>query len=375
MRNILLLAIGLMACPAVLAQTLTGAWQGTLKAGGKDLRIIFKITTTDADTLKAVMYSIDQTPQPIPTAGVTRQGTNIKIAVPGAGANYEGKLSADGNSMTGTWSQGPNPIPLNLEHATTQTAWAIPDASAAVAKMAVSADPSFEVATIKPSDPERQGKVLTIRNGNIITINNTLADLLKFVYGLNQRQITGAPEWASSAKFDITAKPDTAGQPNDKQIKSMLAKLLADRFKLTFHREKREQSVYVVVPGKTAPKLTKNEGDPNGLPSLGFRGLGSLFASNATIADLASLLQGAVLDKPVLDQSGLTGRFDFTLTWTPDQFQFADFGVKVPPPNTAADAPPDLFTAFQQQLGLKLEATKAQADVFVIDKVEKPSAN
>ena len=93
------------------------------------------------------------------------------------------------------------------------------------------------------------------------------------------------------------------------------------------------------------------------------------------MADLAGVMQGAVLDRPVVDQTGITGRYDFTLTWTPDEFQFGGLGMKVPPPSGDAAAPPDLFTAFQQQLGLKLESTKAPADILVIDHVEKPSEN
>ena len=94
------------------------------------------------------------------------------------------------------------------------------------------------------------------------------------------------------------------------------------------------------------------------------------------MADLASVMQGAVLDRPVVDQTGLAGRFDFTLLWTPDEFQFGGAAAKMPPPpNTNGAAPPDLFTAFQEQLGLKLESTKAPAEVLVIDRVAKPTDN
>jgi uncharacterized protein (TIGR03435 family) len=91
--------------------------------------------------------------------------------------------------------------------------------------------------------------------------------------------------------------------------------------------------------------------------------------------DFASLLQTAVLDRPVVDQSGLDGHYDFQLNWTPDETQFAGMGVKVPPPSDKPDAPPDLGTAMLDQLGLKLATTKAPVEVLVIDKVEKPSAN
>jgi uncharacterized protein (TIGR03435 family) len=100
-----------------------------------------------------------------------------------------------------------------------------------------------------------------------------------------------------------------------------------------------------------------------------------MVCQNATIKDFAGVMQGVVLDRPVVDQTGLDGRFDFTLNWTPDEFQFAGFGPNVPRPPPAADAPPDLYTAIQQQLGLKIEATKAPTEVIVIDHAEKPSEN
>jgi len=93
------------------------------------------------------------------------------------------------------------------------------------------------------------------------------------------------------------------------------------------------------------------------------------------MADFAGVMQTAVLDRPVVDQTGLPGRFDFELKWTPDEFQFGGLGVKVPPPSDSATAPPDLFNAMQEQLGLKLVSTKAAVEVLVIDRVEKPSAN
>ncbi len=365
------IALCLFLGSSLFAQTITGNWQGTLQVG-RDLRLVIKISTSDADTLKGVLYSVDQGGPGIPTGSITRQGSAVKISIPGAGATYEGQLSADGKAMTGTWTQGPKPLPLNLEHVTAEATWAIPEAPKS---MAADASLVFEVATIKPSNPERQGKGITIRGGKFITINTTLGDLITFSYGMHLKQITGAPAWVETEKFDIEAKPEAEGQPNDKQLKTMLQKLLAERFKLAFHRDKKELSVYALTVGKGGPKLTKSAADPNSLPGLGFRGMGDLISRNASMADFAGLLQGAVLDRPVLDQTGLAGRFDFGMKWTPDQFQFVGMGAKVPPPSAAADAPPDLFRAIQEQLGLKLEPTKAQAEVLIIDHVEKPSAN
>jgi uncharacterized protein (TIGR03435 family) len=362
------------------AQSLAGIWQGNLTApNGQTLRIQMRVSTTDADGLKALMYSIDQTPQPFPSGAITSQNGSVKITVPGIGGTWEGKFSPDGASLTGTWTQGPMPSPLNLARVTEQAAWEIPKPPPPVKPMAPDANPSFEVATIKPSRPDARGKGIGVPPGGrrINTLNTTVADLMTFAYGIHVRQIVGAPAWIESEKYDLTGQPDAEGQPNDKQWKLMIQKVLADRFQLAFHRDKKELSVYALTAGKNGAKLTKSTGDPNGLPGLGFRRLGGLAARNATMSDFTGLLQGTVLDRPVIDQTSIMGRYDFTLDWTPDEFQFTAFANANLPPQPKDDvAPnPDLYTAIQQQLGLKLESTKAATEVFVIDKVEKPTEN
>jgi uncharacterized protein (TIGR03435 family) len=358
------------------AQNLVGTWQGTLQLGGRELRTVIKISTTDADSLKGLFYSIDQSPQSLPVNPITLQGSAVKMSIPGLGGTYEGKLEAGGNLITGTFTQqgAPMPFPLHLNRATATTAWAIPEPPAPPKPMAANANPVFEVATIKPSPPGQPGKAFRINGRQFSTINTSLSDLVVFAYGVHAKQIVGAPAWIETDKYDITAKPDGEGQPSGDQWKVMLQKLLADRFKFSFHRDKKELSVYAIVLGKSGSKLTPSDAPPNSGPSLFFRGLGMLPARNASMADFAGVMQSAVLDKPVIDQTGLTGKFDFTLTWTPDEFQFGGLGVRPPAPDASATAP-DLFTAFQEQLGLKLEATKAQAEVFAVDRVEKPSEN
>jgi uncharacterized protein (TIGR03435 family) len=369
-----IIALTVLAGGALFAQDITGTWQGTLHAG-KDLRIVIKISTTDQGAMKGIMYSIDQGAQGMAANPATLQGSAVKISVPGIAGTYEGKLNADGNSIEGIWTQGPRPLSLNLTRATSDTAWAIPEPPAPPKLMAADASPVFEVATIKPSKPDSQGRLFRVNGRRFSTFNTSLSALITFAYGVHPRQITGGPTWLETEKYDLEAQPDGEGQPNDKQWRNMLQKLLADRFNLTFHREKRELSVYAIIVGKTGAKLTKSEGDPNGLPGLLFRGLGVLPARNATIADLADVMQRAVLDRPVVDQTGLSGRFDFQLRWTPDETQFGGLGVRPPSPAEDAEAPPDLFTAFQQQLGLQLKSVKAPVDVLVIDRIEKPSEN
>jgi uncharacterized protein (TIGR03435 family) len=373
-----ILALAAVSGGALRAQNVTGTWQGTLKAGQQDLRTVVKILLED-DKLKGAFYSIDQRSPAIPANTITRDGSNIKMTFSALNGTYEGKLSGDGNSIAGTWSQGGPALPLNLVRATPETAWTIPEPPAPPVRMAASASPGFEVATIKPSEPGRPGKVFTVRGQDIVTINTTLSDLITMAYDLHPKQVTGGPAWLESDKYDLTVKPDAPGQPSVAQLKLIIQKLVADRFQLKFHYEKKELAVYAITVGKTGSKLTKSQADPNSLPGLFFgrAPTGTTFnVRNAALSEVASVLQGSVLDKPVVDQTGLSDKYDFALTFTPDGSQMAGFGGPPPPP--AADNPeaaPDLFTAFQQQLGLKLESTKAAANVLVIDRVEKPSGN
>jgi len=183
--------------------------------------------------------------------------------------------------------------------------------------------------------------------------------------------VTGGSSWLETDKYDLVAEPAGTGQPTTGQLKPMVQKLLADRFKLSLHHDKKELPVYTITVAQNGPKLTKSQDDPNGLPVFSL-GRGTLRVRNTSVADLAGLMLVVVLDRPALDKTGLAGRYDFTLKWTPDEFQFGGSEGKAPPPT---DDAPDLFTAMQQQLGLKLESARAQAEVFVVDHVEPPSEN
>jgi uncharacterized protein (TIGR03435 family) len=372
------LTLGMMALAglqgsALQAQNITGNWQGTLQAGPQKVRIVFKIAPEN-DKLKATIYTVDQPSPPIATT-ITQDGSTVKMTIPALNGKYEGKLSADGNAIAGTWTQGV-PMALNLARSTPETAWAIPEPPAPPVRMAANANPAFEVATIKPSDPARPGQIITLRGVEVITTNTTVHDLINLAYWLHPKQLTGGPAWTESDKFDMTGKPDAPGQPNVDQMKMMIQKLLADRFQLKFHFEKRELPVYAIRIAKNGAKITKNQDDPKGIPGWNFgRNASGMIMTfrNSPLSQFTALLQNS-MDKPVVDQTGLAERYDFTLTFTPDAPQAALLGGP-PPQADNPDAAPDLFAAFQQQLGLKLESTKAPVDVMVIDKVEKPSEN
>jgi uncharacterized protein (TIGR03435 family) len=378
MKKLILCVIALatMFGTAARGQDISGNWQGTLKVG-KDLRVIFNISKGEKDGWSAKFYSIDQTPQPFPVNSVTEQGSTVKMTVDTIGGSFEGKLSDDGKTMTGTWKQGPQPFPLVLVRATPETAWEIPELPKAEKPMAADADPSFDVATIKPNPSggtRLQG--LTMNGRNFRVRNGSLIDLITVAYDVQVKQVTGAPAWADSDRYDIDGVPDQPGQPNMVQMRGMIQKLLTDRYKLTIHREKREMSAYVLSAPKTGLKLTQSQTIQGQLPGMfatpGKGGL-MLHLVNGTMTDFTGFLQMLVLDKPVVDRTDIQGRYDENITFLPDQTQFHGNPPKLP----ESDVPdaPDLFAAIQQQLGLKLAAEKTDVDVIVIDHVEKPSPN
>jgi uncharacterized protein (TIGR03435 family) len=300
-----------LSAPALFAQDITGTWQGTLaQNGNQELRVVFKVSK-DGNGLRGLLYRIDQGPQ-ASACSVALTGRSVKISVPSISGAYEGKLDSDGVNLTGTWTQGA-PQPLNLNHVKEELAWPLPEPPAKPNPMAADADPAFEAASIKPSDPAARGRLIQTR-GEFRAVNAPTSVLMEWTWTLHARQIVGAPDWLDVDKYDIVAKPDAEGLPSREQWTTMVRKLLADRFKLTYHREKRELPVYAIQIGKNGPKLTKSAGDPNGGPSLLFRRLGELPARNASMAEFASVMQTAVLDRPVIDQTGLEGKWDFVLT-------------------------------------------------------------
>jgi uncharacterized protein (TIGR03435 family) len=364
------------AATVASATDIVGTWQGTLHAGGHDLRIVAKVTKADGGSYKTNFYSIDQGAQAIGASKTTFGDGAFTFSIDFLNGKYEGKMSADGKSIVGTWTQGGNALPLVLDRTNPDTAWAIPEAPKA---MAANADPGFDVVTIKPSDPAARGKGFGFRGSHFRTFNTNMNDLVAFAYGLHSKQIVGAPDWFGTELFDIDGVPDVPGQPSLHQMEMMVQKLLPDRFALKFHHEQREIPVYIISVASGGPKMAKTTAGPNDQQGFGFRGLGDLIVRNMNMKEFATWMQSGVMDKPVVDHTGLTDKYDFTLKWTPDDSQFAQFrGAVTPPPPAAGDnpdAPPSLYTAVQETLGLKIEAGKAMDDVIVIDHVEKPSAN
>jgi len=255
--------------------------------------------------------------------------------------------------------------------------------------------PRFEVASIKPAAPDARGVFIRNMPGGRLNITNmTLKDMIVFAWHVQPFQISGGASWIDSARFDISAKPETP--PKDGELPLMLRALLKDRFQLELHEETKELPVYALVvkkEGKLGPGLTEaKEGGctpidtskPPPPPAPGKpRALGcgsfmmsprQLTASSVPVWNLVEPLS-RILGRTVIDKTGLTGNFDITLQWTPDEGQPYRPGLDGPAAPPSDSAAPSIFTALQEQLGLKLDSQKGPVAIFVIDRAEKPSEN
>lgn len=258
----------------------------------------------------------------------------------------------------------------------------------------------YDVASIKPNKSGDNRVMMRLTPDGLSATGSNLMMLVTFAYGVNPDQIAAAPDWLKSESYDIEAKMDPAtaeelrnlGEDQRKTAtQHMLQVLLADRFKLKVHEETKELSIYALVVAKNGPKLQEAKtGDtyPNGIKGPdGKSGAGMMFgrregvtAQGVPIASLVRRLS-LLLGRSVVDKTGLTGKYDFTLKWTPDEIPGAM--SKAPEsgePSTAGAAfrdssGPSLFTALKEQLGLKLESQKGPVGIVVIDHVERPSEN
>jgi uncharacterized protein (TIGR03435 family) len=263
---------------------------------------------------------------------------------------------------------------------------------------------SFEVATVKQNNSGEPFVRIGMAPGGRFTATNVpLRQLITIAYQVQPFQIDGGPNWMASDRFDIVAKaagelpPPQPGRPGP--LQSMMKALLADRFHLVVHNARKEMPIYALLParsdGKLGPRIHQSTtdcaailaagrrggGPPPQPPSLtdpipcGMRVLpGGLSIGGMPLSQFAQFASGT-LQRIVVDRTGLTSNFDIDLTWTPDQLPQ---GRGDPSPGAPALPPidpngPSLFTAVQEQLGLKLESTKGPVDVLVIDRAEKPT--
>jgi uncharacterized protein (TIGR03435 family) len=229
---------------------------------------------------------------------------------------------------------------------------------------------AFEVASVKPSQPGTRGGKLNTEPGRLTITNIPLRTCIKAAYHLQDYQLIGGPGWSEGERYDIVA---TAESPvGDDQLMIMLRRLLEERFKLAVHRETKEMPGYALVIGKSGSKLREGA-----LAGKGWirNGVGSMNGEEVSMTQLAESLSGR-LRQPVMDQTGIKGVFYLKLEWAPDPTLARNpEEAKESPAAESSASGASIFTALQEQLGLRLEGRKVPAEILVIDRVEKPSVN
>jgi uncharacterized protein (TIGR03435 family) len=272
-------------------------------------------------------------------------------------------------------------------------------AGAAAAAQQAAPQRSFEVVSIKPSQPNAPNRLPRINPGRIEIYNQTLKGLIGMTYSrfaFDSRDIVGGPSWIHSERFDIIATMefqaqfDSSGLPAG--LVAMLRALVDERFRLKTHNEQREGNIYTLtfarsdrktgaglrsVPDQCAETMKQLTGatpapQRTGPPPCTFGGPpGKLIGTGVTMAMFANVLSNSA-GRPVVDRTGLMGSFDFELTFDPASAAQAPPGAPIGPvPRN--DSQPSIFTALQEQLGLKLESARGPIDVLVVDQAERPT--
>ncbi len=227
-------------------------------------------------------------------------------------------------------------------------------------------DLTFEVATVKPTQlGTSSGKYFRVVGRHLVAVNVNLFDLISLAYSLHPKQVVNGPKWMATSSFDIDGVPKLDGRPTMDQQRALYRSLLADRFHLVLHFEEREMPVYTLELDKGGPKLTATTRQPQDATNFSYTNQILLTVKNASMRTFCDGMQATFLDRPVVDKTGLTGRYDFTLNWTSNDL----------PAKETPDAPPDLYTAIKEQLGLKFVPEKAAAKALVVDNVDTPTAN
>lgn len=359
-----LLMLGVFLAGSLLtAQSLEGVWKGQLKAG-RGFAVSIKFAQKGSAWTGEL--GTEESAEKRALEAISLDKNAVRFAVPALGAQFSGQLAADGESIAGNWTQSAVSTPLTLRR--DRAAEEVTTASDNLKPMAKDALPKFEVATIKPSNPENQHQGFHLQGEHLFSDNMTLKEMLIFGFGVNPSIIVNLHGWMTTERYDVDGRSDTPGVPNFTQMQNTYKDLLLTRFGLKYHMEKKEISVFVLERGNGPLKITKSLGDPNGAPDQTETNHTSesitMRVTNATMKDFLLTLNYH-LDRPIADRTGLEGRYDFVLTWAPN-----DLSEDV----NATSKVPNLFGALAE-LGLKLRGAKEPYDVMVIDQVERPSAN
>ncbi len=232
------------------------------------------------------------------------------------------------------------------------------------------ASPTFDVAAIHLHTPvPHEHSHIVDSSGRFITVNVDLKSILQWAFDVPASRIVAGPAWIGTQRFDIEAKSESALDTQPKydsaaarqQKRQMVQSLLADRFHLVFHHETRELPIYALEVTKAGPKFQAKQTNNSQVNS--GRNYLQIEGGENTMTVLAESL-AEILDRVVVDETGILGKYSVNLKWTPDDAI-----------SSGDEAPPSIFTALQEQLGLKLESKKGPVQVFVIDKIEMPSEN
>jgi len=378
----LLAAVLLFApCAVAHAQEIVGSWQATLPPvqSAPSQRIVVKVAKKADGSLKGMIVFIDRglDGPPLTTVKFTEPDFSFVLG----GISYQGKLSADGNSIAGTllMPTGPGttePLALTLARAMPETVWTY-SGPVAPPPMAATADPSFEVATIRPTMPGTGNghAQFVLGRRKFEATNCTATELIKIAYFVRGRQVLDGPKWINDQQWDVMAETDSdiPGQPSEAQTRVMVRKLLEQRFGLKVHLTQKEFTVYAMVVDKVdkpSPKLTKSDAQDKpmmiaGAPP-GDDGQQTLQFANASMNEFAMLMMNFIQTHQIVDETRLEGKYDFTLIIPRTVFQ---------PSPGVDDLPDPAFVQTIQPLGLKFVMKKEPLDVVVVDHLDQPSAN
>jgi uncharacterized protein (TIGR03435 family) len=359
-----MVVVGFLFAAALHAQTIAGVWQGTvpLPTGPQGrLRLVFLVDKKPDGSLHGVVRMIDRG-NTLPLATTTFSPPNVTFGL-NEFVSFHGKLSADGSSIAGTWTQGQSSSPLTLSLATAETLW---KPEGAIPPMAADADPAYEVATIKPSGPDEQHSLYDLSARDFNGKGITAMELIKVAYNVRGRQVLGGPPWLNQTRYDIVAKPDTPGQPTIDQTRVMVHKLLTERFHLVSHTSEEDYPVLALTLNPKRPPPTPSDpkvdtsgmfGRPDGEDIV-------LTFTATTIHDLIGFVMNTFQAKQLVDETGLKGTYDITLRVA---------GVERGHPTDEEFG--NALVVAAEQAGFKLVPKKGLLPVVIVDHIDPPTPN
>ncbi|MGA3131895.1 MAG: TIGR03435 family protein [Terracidiphilus sp.] len=357
------------------AQSIAGTWQGTLSiptqqgaSVNRNPRLVFTIEKSADGGFRGGITYIDFGSS-IPLTSVTFSAQDVTFAQSDAGFSFRGKLSADGQFITGTWMQGDRSLPLTLQLATADTLWK--REGSALPSMAADADPSYEVATIKPATADEQHPVFDLRAHRFNATGTSAKELIKVAWNIRGRQVIGGPLWLDDKKFDIVAEPDTPGRPSETQSRVMVRKLLVERFHLQAHTSQQDYPVLALTLDPKAPRPAPSDPKFSDNVSMYGRRDGDdivVHISGATIPQMLGFIMNTFQARQLVDETGLTGTYNITLR----------IAIPAPSPNQPPVGDEDIGNALvqaAQQAGFKFIAKKEPLQVVIIDHIDPPTPN